>query len=138
MAHALQWKDGCRLFALIQTVQLLEIMPMHVAGFPQWMFCDQANIAVECAAVLSTNQLRWARVLMLAHSFLKCLRYSDIDCVHQLLRGPLYWTIWALNIAIIFALLAYAVPKPKLRLKEHYARRSSRSTRTTETTPATT
>lgn len=133
MAHALQWKDGCRLFALIQTVQLLEIGPMRGFADAQWMFSDQANIGIEIAAVLSTKQLRLARSLMVAHAFLKCLRYMPIDCPFELVRGGLYWTIWALNIAIILTLLAYAFPKPIFRFKEQYARRSGRPARTPTT-----
>lgn len=124
MAHALQWKDGCRLFALIQTMQLLEIGPMPRMANAQWMFCDQANIAVELGAVVSTKDLRIARALMMAHALLKCLRYSDIDCLHQLLRNPLYWTIWALNLAIIFVLLAYAFDMPILRLRSYSVRKA--------------
>lgn len=136
MALALWWKRGCRWFALIQTLQLFEISSMTSAGFPQWICIDQANIAVEGIAVISTSELKWSRVLMLAHALLKCYRYSLIDCTYELTRGTLYWSIWSLNIAILFTLLVYAFSMPMLRLKEQYARRSNRPDYPAEATPA--
>lgn len=121
MALVIWWKRGCKWFAMIQTLQLLEIPFMYEFGM--WMSLDQFNILVECFAILSTRRLKWARVLMFIHASAKIYRYASIDCDYQLTTGPLYIFIYWLNNLVLFTLLAYAFSKPILRLKEYYVKR---------------
>lgn len=120
MALLLWWKRGCKWFAFIQTIQLLEIYPMMHGSIACWMSLDQANIVIEGIAIISTVKLCTPRVLMLIHAYAKLYRYSGVDCTYQLTRDSLYHFIYYLDILILFVLLAYAGKQPLLRLKEFY------------------
>lgn len=128
MVCALWCKRGCKWFALIQTVQFLEIPWMLTSGdITIWMNIDQVNILLEILAIVSTRRLRWARALILIHVMAKLIRYGDIDCTVQLIRGLLYESIYILNNVILLTLLGYSLWMPILRLKEKYVNRTNKA-----------
>lgn len=123
MALALWRKRGCKWFALIQTLQLLEIYPMmHGTAF-SWMSWDPFNIAVNSISVSTTKELKWARMLIVIWNIWTLSRYIDRDCDWQMALDWTYWTGYWINNVVLLTLLVYAFEKPIYRLKEHYVRR---------------
>lgn len=142
MALLLWWRRGCKWFALIQTLQLLEIpFILHGRDFFIWWPTDCWNIGIEAVAILLCRRMPIAWWLMIIHALLKLYRYAPIDCGFELKIGTLSNSIYYLNGLIILVLLGYALHMPILRLKEIYAQRSRRPSSGTrrpshQTTPA--
>lgn len=117
MALLLWWRRGCKWFALIQTLQLLEIYPMHYASLEPTKWWDGFNALVNVpTAVYATEDLKFPRVLMVLWSLAVIVYYSNVDINIDMVENCVYWSYYHLNNATIVILLGYAVTKPTLRL----------------------